>query len=135
MIEITIEGVPIPWKAPYVGSKGAYSPRYHEMKIIRSIVQEKWRQRKDSWVMLTGQISCDLIFYMPIPKSTSQKRRKLMLSGEIRPIGTPDRTNICKLYEDCLQGIVFENDSRIVDGRVAKYYGLVPCVVVTIKSV
>lgn len=46
-----------------------------------------------------------------------------MLDNTIRPETTPDRINLGKLYEDCLQQIVIGNDSKIVDGRVAKFYG------------
>lgn len=46
-----------------------------------------------------------------------------MLNGLDPPIGVPDRINLGKLYEDCLQGIVILKDSRIVGGRVDKFWG------------
>ena len=45
-----------------------------------------------------------------------------MLQGKIRPICRPDRTNIGKLYEDALNGIVIVDDSQIVEGSVGKWY-------------
>jgi Holliday junction resolvase RusA-like endonuclease len=130
MIEIVINGVPLPWKAPYVGSKGAYSPRYHEVQIFRKIIQDQYHGE-----IIDVAINCDLVFYMPIPKSVSKKKRQLMLSGSIRPEVTPDRTNMAKLYEDCLQGIVIKNDAKIVDGRISKYYSEVPRTVIVIEKV
>lgn len=121
MVHLIVEVVPISWKAPYVGSRGAFSPRHREMNLIREIIRDKYKGS-----ILDVPINCDLIFYMPIPKSTSKKKRALMISGEIRPTGTPDRINMAKLFEDCLQEIVIKNDSKIVGGKVEKYYGEQP---------
>ena len=128
-VSLVIEGLPLAWKAPFVGSHGAYSPRYNEMKIIRSIIKSQYSKDPVDFPMI-----CDLIFFLPIPKSTSKKRRALMIEGKVRPIGPPDRTNLAKLYEDCLQGIVIMKDSRIVDGRVAKYYAEVPRTLIEIRE-
>ncbi len=129
-ISLKILGIPIPWKAPYVGSRGAFSPRYNEMKIIKSEIASQY-----SGPLIDIAICADFVFYMPIPKNTSKKRREAMTKGLLRPEKTPDRTNICKLYEDCLQGIVIKNDAKIVDGRVAKFYGEIPCTQIYIIEV
>lgn len=121
MIDIIVPGVPLAWKAPYVGTRGAFSPRYHACQIIKDIIRKQYKGE-----ILDIAICVDMDFYMPIPKSTSQKKKIMMICGHLRPEGTPDRINLGKLYEDCLQGIVIKKDSRIVDGRVAKFYGEVP---------
>ena len=107
----------MPWKAPYVGTRGAYSPRYHESKIIKELIRAQYKGE-----IIDVAIQCDLTFFMPIPKATRKKKRLLMLCDQLRPEGTPDRTNMAKLYEDLLQGIVIRKDSKIVDGRVSKFY-------------
>lgn len=114
---IVIEGPPLPWKAPYVGVRGAFSPRHNVMKIYRLSVKEQY-----NGPLIDSAVCCDLYLHMPIPKSASEKKVAKMLSGELRPIGTPDRTNCAKLLEDCLQGIVFKNDSQIVEGKICKHY-------------
>lgn len=129
-IKVVIEGVPLPWKAPFVGSRGAYSPRYNEMKIFKSEIAHQY-----GGPLIETAVNVDLIFYMPIPKSTSKKKRALMISGHLRPEGPPDRTNLAKLYEDCLQQIVIGKDSRIVDGRIAKFYGEIPRTEIYIESI
>ncbi|MES2409053.1 MAG: RusA family crossover junction endodeoxyribonuclease [Patescibacteria group bacterium] len=112
-----LPGCPLPWKAPFVGTRGTFSPRHAVMIEYRKILANQHQGD-----LLDEAIVVDLFFYMPIPKSASKKKRELMLSGDIRPEGTPDRTNTCKLAEDCLQGSVIKNDSKIVDGRVGKWY-------------
>ncbi len=130
MIELQIISVPLPWKAPYVGSRGAFSPRTEVANIIKRQIASDYKGE-----VLQDSIGVDLIFYMPIPKATSQKKRALMISGELRPKSTPDRTNMAKLYEDILQDIVYTNDSLIADGRVAKYYGEVPRIEIKIWKI
>lgn len=129
-IKIIIPGQPLPWKAPYVGTRGAFSPRYHESQIIKKLIREQY-----CGDLLDGPLCCDCLFYLQIPKSTSKKRRALMLSGHIRPEGTPDRTNLAKLIEDLLQGIVIVNDKKIVDGRVAKFYSEIPETIILVERI
>lgn len=120
--EIEILGVPIPWKAPYVGTRGAYSPRTKMMQDTRAILKCMYKGS-----FFDEAINVDFEFNMPIPKSISKKKRKLMLEGKIRPITTPDRGNLEKLYADILQGICYKNDSIIVGGKVEKWYSEIPC--------
>lgn len=118
MIELVILGPPISWKAPYVGSRGAYSPKYHEKRIVQQLIREMYKGQ-----MVTDPVRCDCLFYIPIPKSVSKKKRKKMIEGEIRPTGGGDLTNLRKFYEDCLQEIVIDNDRQIVEGETEKWYG------------
>jgi Holliday junction resolvase RusA-like endonuclease len=80
-------------------------------------------------------VNVDLRFYMPIPVNTSKKKRELMLLGLLRPTSTPDRTNMAKLYEDCLQGIVIKNDSQIVGGNISKFYDENPRIEITVEPI
>lgn len=127
MIVLKIEGVPIPFKAAFVSKKGSFNPRWKEMKVMREMLKDQYQGP-----VLEKAITCDYTFYMPIPKSTSKKKRALMLLGVIRPICTPDLDNLRKLYSDILQDIVIKNDSQIVDGRSAKFYGEVPQTIIQI---
>lgn len=72
---------------------------------------------------------------MPIPASTSKRRREEMLAGKIRPGKKPDRINLAKGYEDIFQGIFYHNDSQIVGGSVEKWYSDNPRVMVKIETV
>jgi len=67
-------------------------------------------------------VSLEITTYYPIPKSTSTKKRQLMVQGHIRPTVKPDFDNIEKIFADALTGIAFANDSQVVDSRFAKYY-------------
>lgn len=99
------------------------------MRDFKEIVKKQY-----SGPVLEGAVSCDVIAYMPIPKSVSKKKQAMMMNGELRPCKTPDRTNICKLYEDVIQGIVIENDSQIVDGVIEKWYSATPRVEIKVEE-
>ena len=127
MITLVVDGLPIPWKAPYVGSRGAFSPRYKEKEQI------KWQLRSQfNKTPFSTPVWCEFVFYMPIPKATSNVRRIQMLNGVMHHCKRPDRTNLAKFYEDCLIGIVIEDDAQIVAGNIRKIYGEIPRTVIKI---
>ncbi|WP_077325749.1 RusA family crossover junction endodeoxyribonuclease [Virgibacillus siamensis] len=64
----------------------------------------------------------NLVIYRQIPKSTSKKKREQMLSGEIRPTVKPDIDNLSKGILDSLNGIIYKDDSQIVELNATKYY-------------
>lgn len=70
--------------------------------------------------------------YKPIPKSTSKKKRVLMLGNIIWPTKKPDWDNVGKIVCDALNKIAFCDDTQIVDGRVIKRYAEQPRVEVEI---
>jgi Holliday junction resolvase RusA-like endonuclease len=129
-VDLKIPGKPTPWRAPFVGKRGAFSPNRKHKLHLKSLIQSLYRGE-----LIDKPILCDIIFYMPIPKSVSKKKREEMISGKIRPAIIPDRTNMCKQMEDVLQGIVIKNDAKIVDGRVAKYYAETPYTLIHIEVI
>ena len=73
-------------------------------------------------------IVVNLIFGMPIPKSTSKKRVKVMLEGAIKPTKKPDIDNMQKAVLDALNGLAWEDDSQIVKVTAEKEYAVNPYV-------
>ncbi len=71
--------------------------------------------------------------YYGIPKSTSKKKKQLMLDGEIRPTKKPDMDNVVKVIADSLNNIAYKDDTQIVDSMVRKFYSDTPRVRVVIK--
>lgn len=121
-------GVPLSWRAP-VKKGRVWGDLRHEHKQ-----QVTWQLLSQvNHPPLTGPLCVDLVFYMPVPKSASKIKKRQMLQGMIFPIGKPDRTNLAKLMEDCLENAgILSNDSIIVDGREKKLYGEVPKTVIRI---
>lgn len=130
VIKIVIEGTPLSWKAPFVGSKGSFSPRYEAVQLFKQLIRQQYQGP-----VIECAVICEMTFYMPIPRHFTKKKHRMIAESILRPAGTPDRTNLAKLYEDCLQGIVIKNDSQIVGGKVEKFYGEVPRAVIKIEAI
>lgn len=74
-----------------------------------------------------------LAFY-EIPKSTSKKKRALMLNGMIRPTKKPDMDNVVKIIADSLNKVAYRDDTQIVDCQCRKFYSDTPRVEVIISQ-
>jgi Holliday junction resolvase RusA-like endonuclease len=61
----------------------------------------------------------------PIPQSWSDKKQAQAEGGRIRPTVKPDWENLAKTL-DGVNGVVWRDDSLIVDGVVRKFYGFTP---------
>jgi len=120
MIRLELPGTPLPYRAPFVGTRGAWNPRTPIIGQMKAILRGLFRPERP--IPFNEAVAVDVFFCMPIPKGVSKKRRALMVSGEIRPIKRPDVGNLAKLAHDVLIGVAIEDDSLIVDGRLAKVY-------------
>ena len=59
-------------------------------------------------------LAIEIVSFSPRPKSAPPSQKW--------PIGKPDSTNIQKGVEDALHGIIFKNDSHVVDIHTSKRY-------------
>lgn len=112
----------------------AYTPKetvqYENLiKMAYQEVAKGWKFKDDA------ELDVRIIAYYEIPKSTSKKRRKLMLEHKIRPIKKPDWDNIGKIVCDSLNLIAYHDDSNVVDAQVRKFFSENPRVDVTIKRI
>lgn len=130
MLIYQIHGNPTPWAAPQRRGEVYFNPKHQEKE------QAIWQLRSQfNHEPLSGPLDLSATFYMPIPESTSSIRKKQMLNGIMHHIKKPDRSNLLKFVEDCLEkaGII-SNDSIIVSGQTRKLYGLRPMTVIQIES-
>lgn len=125
---ISIKCTPRPWTAPKMGRKGAYSTHTRFKKYLRSLIAANYRGP-----LITSQCRCDLLFCMPVPKSAPKYVRAKMLAGIINPATTPDRTNLAKITEDAMEGIVLSNDKLIVGGFVDEIYSETPEIIIRMR--
>lgn len=73
--------------------------------------------------------------WLSIPKSAGVRKRELMEKGVIRPLKRPDSSNILKAVEDAGNGVVYPDDSQIVDTVVRRFYSGCPRLTVTVEEV
>jgi Holliday junction resolvase RusA-like endonuclease len=128
MIHLQIDCDPVPWSAATKGKHGFYDKKSKEKEFARWQLKSQYRD-----VPIPGYVSIEFIFNIPIPKSASKALRREMLNHRVLPT-TPDTTNMQKLYEDCLQGIVIDNDRLCNKITSIRYYSEKPGVLITVRS-
>jgi len=65
---------------------------------------------------------------MPIPKGTSKKKRAEMIYHTKRP----DLDNLVKFVKDCMNGIVWHDDSLVAELHAGKLYDENPRTAITV---
>lgn len=75
---------------------------------------------------LKGPIRLDVTFVLPLPKAAPKWKVEAARANTLRPTVRPDRGNLLKMIEDALEGVIYTNDSHVVEGMVRKVYGEEP---------
>ena len=83
---------------------------------------------------LETPINLYLYIRAPIPKSLSKKRLEACLNGLEKPIKKPDASNVLKSVEDAMNGVVYKDDSQIINIHVTKVYCSVSGIDVCVKE-
>lgn len=77
--------------------------------------------------LLLGPLSMTLVFYMPIPKSRPPVLRTAkQIYDWAFPWKKPDPDKMLRAIFDALTGVVYNDDSQIVDLHLRKEYGADP---------
>jgi len=78
---------------------------------------------------------CEVYFnaYFKTPSAYSQKDTYLAELGLHRPLTKPDWDNIGKKYSDMFNGNIWIDDTLVVDGKVSKFYSILPRVEITVR--
>ena len=116
----TIYGNPVAKGRPRLGKWGTYTPE--KTVNYENLVQFSYLDKYKKIELLKGDLSMNIHFYFPIPKSTSKKNRELMLSNEIMHNKRPDIDNCVKSITDALNEIAYKDDSQIVEIHAVKLY-------------
>jgi Holliday junction resolvase RusA-like endonuclease len=129
MIQLEVFGNPEVWTAPRIFNKRHFDPKGKQKEATRWQIRAQYREE-----LIHGPVMLDFIFFMPIPKATSKIKRKQMINGIILPDIRPDTTNMQKFYEDCLMGIVIDDDKFATDIHSRKRYSENPRVLIRVLS-
>lgn len=134
-IQFTIPGNPVPKARPRVTRSGhAYTPKktaeYEKLVKVYAI-----KTMDEHGLKPTGEaIRLDVQAFFQIPKSWSLSKKKNAAYGVLKPIGRPDADNCIKAVQDAMNGIVYKDDSQIVELIGGKHYSYEPRVEVTVKT-
>lgn len=127
MFQFRIDCDPLPWSAAQKGKHGFYDKKSKHKEFVRWQLKGQYRD-----MPLLGTVSLEFIFFIRIPKNASKALRKEMLNRRVLPT-SPDTTNMQKLYEDCLQGIIIDNDRYANKITSVRYYSENPGVTIVVR--
>ncbi len=120
VIHLYIEGKAVAKQRPRLGrGNSVYTPQ--KTKDYEAMVATIARQKLPGFSPLTGPVLVDISVFVKIPKSWSKKNRRLADDGYLYPT-RGDVDNYAKSICDGMNGIVYADDSQIVNLRIDKKY-------------
>lgn len=73
--------------------------------------------------LLIGAVSFEVTFYRPRPKGHFNSKGRLKSNAPKYPLPKPDNTKLRRAIEDAITGVIYRDDSQIVDGLDYKRFG------------
>ena len=131
MIQFKIPGPPVGKQRPRVTRHGTYTPQ--KTAEYEKLVQDIYKINR--FPKLEGYLSMSVSAYYPIPKSTSKKKKDMMLKGILLPDKKPDVDNVLKCICDALNKVAYDDDKQIISMNIVKYYSENPCVVIRLEEI
>lgn len=137
-LKLIIPGNPIAKKRPRFFRRGNFTGTYNpqETEEGRFMWEVKNQLPKDFMLIEQGTpliLKCD--FFFAVPKSVSKKKREAMILDEIKHTKKPDLDNCIKFVKDCLNSLVWHDDSQVVMVVARKEYNALPLTEITIEAV
>ncbi|KZS45727.1 hypothetical protein AWU65_07270 [Paenibacillus glucanolyticus] len=135
MIQFTVYGEPVAQGRPKFSTAGGFVKAYDPAKsrdykdYVRLAAAEHAPKS-----LLEGPVGMMLTVYRSIPKSFSKKKAAAAEAGEIRPTTKPDVDNYLKGVKDALKGVIWKDDSQVVEVFTQKKYSGRPRIEVKIKE-
>jgi len=129
-VRFTIPGIPVAKGRARVTTIGGHARAYTPAKTVayESTVALFARQAMGAAEPISGPVAVSIVATWPIPPSWPKKRREAARWKTSKP----DADNVAKAIGDACNGIVWADDSQVVDLRCVKLYGPVPGVVVEV---
>lgn len=138
MIQFTVLGCPIGKQRPKFSTFNGHATAYTPAKTVNyeNLVRLSYQQQCNNKPYEKDvPLKAEIAAYFPIPKSTSKKKRQMMLEGKIRHTKKCDADNLAKSILDALNGIAFYDDSQVCELSVSKLYSDNPRAEITIREI
>jgi Holliday junction resolvase RusA-like endonuclease len=84
---------------------------------------------------IQGAVRVFISINMAVPKSYSNKRREACLNGLDKPLKKPDWDNVAKSFCDAMNGVVYGDDTQIIEAHVTKQYAEQSEVVILVQEI
>jgi Holliday junction resolvase RusA-like endonuclease len=136
MVTFKVDADPVGKQRARYAKRGNFVQTYTPDKTrnYESLIKEAAIEAMGSSEPLETPVNLYLYIRAPIPKSLPKKRIEACLNGLEKPIKKPDASNVLKSVEDAMNGVVYKDDSQIVNIHVSKVYSTVPGVDICVKE-
>ena len=126
-IHFQVEGDPKGKGRPRFSRVGNFTKVYTDKQTLtyEAMIATFAKQAMGGSEPLKTPVSVFLHVRLPIPQSYSKKRREACLNGLEMPCKKPDIDNIAKTYLDAMNGVIFVDDTQVIDLHVKKLYSAV----------
>jgi Holliday junction resolvase RusA-like endonuclease len=129
MIEFTVYGEPVAQGRPRFSTAGGFVKTYDPAKSgdYKKFVKLAAMEFAPA-NLLEGPIKMKLIVFRTMPGylSKSPKKAAAAEAGEILPTSKPDVDNYLKGVKDALKGVIWKDDSQVVEVYALKRYSSRP---------
>ena len=136
MVTFKVDADPVGKQRARYAKRGNFVQTYTPDKTrnYESLIKEAAIEAMGTSEPLETPVTLYLYIRAPIPKSLPKKRIEACLKGLEKPIKKPDASNVLKSVEDAMNGVVYKDDSQIVNIHVSKVYSSVSGIDVCIKE-
>jgi Holliday junction resolvase RusA-like endonuclease len=137
MVSFTIPGQPVAKGRPRIGSRNGQAMMYAPEKTVNyeGVVKLFAAQAMRGRPLITGPVRLVMNVALQIPASWSGKKQRAARTGESLPTGKPDADNVIKMICDALNGVVWKDDSQVVNIDMCKRYSDEPSVRVRVHQI
>lgn len=135
-ILIVVEGEPVAKGRPKFARRGSFVTTYtpEKTRTYEQLVADEAKKSMRGQAPIAGPVILRLELNIAVPASYSKKRRAACLAGLERPTKKPDWENCAKSVCDAFNGIVWLDDSQVVEATVVKRYAEQGSVVAIIRE-
>ena len=136
MVTFKVDANPVgKQRARYVKRRNfvqTYTPE--KTRTYETLIKDSAIEAMGASEPLETPVSLYLYIRVPIPKSCTKKRLEAIANGLEKPTKKPDASNILKSVEDGMNGVVYHDDSQIINIHVSKVYSSLPGVDICVKE-
>jgi len=136
-IHFQVEGEPKGKGRPRFTRAGKFTRVYTDKQTLdyEALIKFFAAEAMGSTDPLETPVSVYLYIRHGVPKSYSKNQTEACLSGLVRPCKKPDIDNVAKTYLDAMNGVIFKDDTQVIDLHVKKVYSAVPGVDVMVMEI
>lgn len=129
MIRVHLDIEPVSWSAPRRIKYRMYDPRHAHKTIVRRLLRTQYKGKP-----LQGYTMVFFLFTFAKPKNGANILKKHKNEELVFPT-KKDTTNLQKLYEDCLNKLIIDDDRKVVTIVSNKVWGETDSVTITVFEI